>query len=152
MWKAFFKACSIACTAWLESPSCNNLVRDMPFSFDESLPLPATARSMASALSSSYPSDRKAAERVGLTILSVPPPASFFILTSAKSGSMPVVAQSMTMPIVPVGAITLTWALRKPWREPFSMTRSQTFCAAAARALSLHDSLSKAMGGRLNPS
>jgi hypothetical protein len=32
--------------------------------------------------------------------------------TSAKSGSMPVVSQSMTRPIVPVGAITVVWALR----------------------------------------
>jgi hypothetical protein len=32
--------------------------------------------------------------------------------TSAKSGSMPVVSQSMTRPIVPVGAITVACALR----------------------------------------
>jgi hypothetical protein len=33
-------------------------------------------------------------------------------LTMAKSGSMPVVSQSMTRPMVPVGAITEAWALR----------------------------------------
>jgi hypothetical protein len=33
-------------------------------------------------------------------------------LTSAKSGSMPVVSQSITRPMVPVGAITVAWALR----------------------------------------
>lgn len=38
--------------------------------------------------------------------------ASFLNFTSAKSGSMPVVSQSMTRPIVPVGAITVVWALR----------------------------------------
>jgi hypothetical protein len=32
--------------------------------------------------------------------------------TSAKSGSMPVVSQSITRPIVPVGAITVACALR----------------------------------------
>ena len=41
-----------------------------------------------------------------------PPPASFLNFTSAKSGSMPVVSQSITRPIVPVGAMTVAWALR----------------------------------------
>ncbi len=38
--------------------------------------------------------------------------ASFLNFTRAKSGSMPVVSQSMTRPIVPVGAITVACALR----------------------------------------
>ena len=37
---------------------------------------------------------------------------SFLNFTSAKSGSIPVVSQSITRPIVPVGAITETCALR----------------------------------------
>ena len=45
-------------------------------------------------------------------ILKYPPPASFLNLTKAKSGSMPVVSQSITRAMVPVGAITVTWALR----------------------------------------
>ena len=45
-------------------------------------------------------------------ILKYPPPASFLNLTSAKSGSMPVVSQSITKPMVPVGATTVTCALR----------------------------------------
>ncbi len=44
--------------------------------------------------------------------LEVAATASFLNFTSAKSGSMPVVSQSMTRPIVPVGAMTETWALR----------------------------------------
>ena len=45
-------------------------------------------------------------------ILKYPPPASFLNFTSAKSGSIPVVSQSITRPMVPVGATTLTCALR----------------------------------------
>ena len=38
---------------------------------------------------------------------------------------MPVVSQSMTRPIVPVGAITVTWALRRPWRSASASALSQ---------------------------
>jgi hypothetical protein len=44
----------------------------------------------------------------------VPPPTSFFAFVSARSGSMPVVSQSIIRAIVPVGAITLAWELRTP--------------------------------------
>ncbi len=47
-----------------------------------------------------------------LTILSMPPPARLLYFTSAMSGSMPVVSQSIMKAIVPVGAITVTWLLR----------------------------------------
>ena len=47
-----------------------------------------------------------------LTIFIRPPPESFLYLTSAMSGSMPVVSQSIMKPIVPVGASTVAWALR----------------------------------------
>ena len=47
-----------------------------------------------------------------LTILMTPPPTSFLYFTSARSGSMPVVSQSIMKPMVPVGAITVVWALR----------------------------------------
>ncbi len=49
-----------------------------------------------------------------LTIVIVPPPTSSFIFTSEKSGSMPVVSQSIKKLIVPVGASTVAWALRCP--------------------------------------
>ena len=39
--------------------------------------------------------------RFGFTILKYPPPASFLNFTKPKSGSTPVVSQSMTNPIVP---------------------------------------------------
>jgi hypothetical protein len=51
---------------------------------------------------------------VWLTILSRPPPTSRLYLTIAMSGSMPVVSQSIRKAIVPVGASTVVWALRKP--------------------------------------
>ncbi len=54
----------------------------------------------------------KAAGTDWLMILKYPPPASFLNFTSAKSGSIPVVSQSITRPMVPVGAITETCALR----------------------------------------
>ena len=47
-----------------------------------------------------------------LTIFITPPPTSFLYLTSAMSGSMPVVSQSIMKPMVPVGASTVTWLLR----------------------------------------
>src|SRR6266699_1171590 len=43
-----------------------------------------------------------------------PPPTSHLYLTSAISGSMPVVSQSIMNAIVPVGAITEIWAFLKP--------------------------------------
>ena len=47
-----------------------------------------------------------------LTILIMPPPTSFLYLTRARSGSMPVVSQSIMKPMVPVGARTVTCELR----------------------------------------
>ena len=67
-------------------------------------------------------------------ILKYPPPASFLNLTRAKSGSIPVVSQSMTNPMVPVGAITVAWAFLNPWASPNSMARSQVSCAACRSA------------------
>ncbi len=49
-----------------------------------------------------------------LTILIMPPPTSRLYLMSAMSGSMPVVSQSIMKPMVPVGASTVAWPLRKP--------------------------------------
>ncbi len=60
----------------------------------------------------SYPSLRRAAGTVPLTIFRRPPPTSFLYLTRARSGSIPVVSQSIISPIVPVGASTVAWALR----------------------------------------
>ena len=60
----------------------------------------------------------------------VPPPTSFFVLTSASSGSMPVVSQSIISPIVPVGASTLAWALRYPCRSPRAIASSHDCLAA----------------------
>ena len=49
---------------------------------------------------------------VRLTICIDPPPTSFLNFTSEKSGSMPVVSQSIMKPMVPVGASTEACALR----------------------------------------
>ena len=46
---------------------------------------------------------RSAIGTVRLTIVIVPPPTSSLYLTSEKSGSMPVVSQSIRNEIVPVG-------------------------------------------------
>ena len=55
---------------------------------------------------------RSAIGTVRLTIVIWPPPTSSLNLTSEKSGSMPVVSQSIRKLIVPVGASTVAWALR----------------------------------------
>ena len=47
-----------------------------------------------------------------LTILSMPPPARSLYFTKAMSGSTPVVSQSIRKAMVPVGASTVTCALR----------------------------------------
>ena len=66
-------------------------------------------------LRASSPSRRSARGMVWLTIDIVPPPTSFFVFTSARSGSIPVVSQSMARPMVPVGAMTTAWLFRTPW-------------------------------------
>jgi len=49
---------------------------------------------------------------------------SFLYFTSARSGSIPVVSQSIMKPMVPVGASTVVCALRKPARSPACRHRS----------------------------
>ena len=63
----------------------------------------------------------------------MPPPANCLYFTSAMSGSMPVVSQSIMKLIVPVGASTVAWALRKPCRWPWASTLSQRSRAASCR-------------------
>ena len=46
------------------------------------------------------------------TAFITPPPTIFLNFTSARSGSTPVVSQSIMKPMVPVGAKTVTWAFR----------------------------------------
>ena len=58
------------------------------------------------------PSFCSAIGTVWLTIFIMPPPTSFLYLTSAMSGSTPVVSQSIMKPMVPVGASTVACALR----------------------------------------
>ncbi len=55
---------------------------------------------------------RSAIGTVRLAITMLPPPTSSLYFTSEKSGSMPVVSQSIRNEIVPVGASTVAWALR----------------------------------------
>ena len=61
-----------------------------------------------------------------------PPPTSFLNFTRARSGSTPVVSQSIMKPMVPVGASTVAWALRNPCSAPSITTRSQHSWAARA--------------------
>ena len=53
---------------------------------------------------------------------------------SAMSGSTPVVSQSIRKAMVPVGASTLTWPLRKPDFSPSASTSSQVVSAASSRS------------------
>jgi len=58
-----------------------------------------------------------------------PPPTSFLNLTSARSGSIPVVSQSIIRPMVPVGASTEACALRQPCRAPAARQSRQAIVA-----------------------
>ena len=55
---------------------------------------------MSSTWSGLYPSRRRARGTVWFTIDIVPPPTSFLVLQSPRSGSIPVVSQSIISPIV----------------------------------------------------
>ena len=68
---------------------------------------------------------RRARGTVWLTIDIVPPPTSFFVLTRPRSGSMPVVSQSIMNEIVPVGARTVACELRTPCSSPSRTAASQ---------------------------
>ena len=81
-----------------------------------------------------WPSFSSAIGTVLLTIVISPPPTSFFDLTSEKSGSTPVVSQSIMKLIVPVGASTVACALRKPETSPSSSASSHAWRAAASRS------------------
>jgi hypothetical protein len=52
-------------------------------------------------------------------------------LTSARSGSTPVVSQSIIRPMVPVGANRLLWAFLYPFVSPSSRQARQASIAAA---------------------
>ena len=51
-----------------------------------------------------------------MTIDIVPPPTRRLCFTRLRSGSMPVVSQSMSRPMVPVGARTVAWLFLTPTR------------------------------------
>ena len=63
----------------------------------------------------------------------VPPPTNCLVLTSIRSGSMPVVSQSISRPMVPVGASTVAWLLRTPSAAARRQASSQARRAAASR-------------------
>jgi hypothetical protein len=88
---------------------------------------------------SSYPSASSAGRTDALAILKYPPPASFLNFTSAKSGSIPVVSQSISRPIVPVGAITVVCAFRYPNFSPVATASSQarTACSSSSSAFAI---------------
>ena len=65
-----------------------------------------------------------------MTICIEPPPTSFLNFTSEKSGSMPVVSQSIMKPMVPVGASTEACALRQPFFSPILRHASQALVAS----------------------
>src|SRR4029078_9099413 len=68
----------------------------------------------------------------------VPPPTSFFAFVSARSGSMPVVSQSIIRPMVPVGASTVACELRTPYCSPSSTASCQLCWAADSNTRATH--------------
>src|SRR3990167_10669894 len=91
---------------------------------------------IASTSSLRYPSRLNAIGTWLLTSLSVPPPTSFLYLTSASSGSIPVVSQSIKKLIVPVGAKTVTCEFLTPYSSANSFASCQTKRADVSRYLS----------------
>ena len=87
---------------------------------------------------------RSARGTVRFTIVIWPPPTSSLSFTSEKSGSMPVVSQSIRKLIVPVGASTVACALRCPCCSPTSTASSHGARAAASRPASTCSSISYA--------
>ena len=85
-------------------------------------------------------------------ILKYPPPASFLNFTSAKSGSIPVVSQSITNPMVPVGAITEVCAFLKPYFSPSASALFQLDCASITKSWSGQLSQSSGTGFMANSS
>src|SRR5450756_1659355 len=94
---------------------------------------------IASMVSSVYPKRRRARGTVWLTICIDPPPTSFLNLTREKSGSMPVVSQSIMKPMVPVGASTEAWALRQPSFSPIRLPSVHTRVAVSYTHLRAHE-------------
>ena len=74
------------------------------------LACPTAKFTIASFSACVYPKFFNACGTDWLIILKYPPPDNFLNFTKAKSGSTPVVSQSITKPIVPVGAITVVCA------------------------------------------
>jgi hypothetical protein len=77
---------------------------------------------------------RRARGTVWFTICIEPPPTSFLNFTNEKSGSTPVVSQSIMKPMVPVGASTLACALRQPCSSPTARHRAHSSVASRRTA------------------
>ena len=71
--------------------------------------------------------------------------------TNAKSGSIPVVSQSITKPIVPVGAITVVCAFLKPYFFPKTQASSQADLANSTTSLFGQLSTSRGIGFTASP-
>ncbi len=84
--------------------SCSGLMYGAPSIF----PLASMYETISLVCSGVKPIFIKACGTVLLTILITPPPTSRLCFTSARSGSIPVVSQSIMKPMVPVGASTVT--------------------------------------------
>jgi len=89
---------------------------------------------------------------VWFTMDIVPPPTNFLVLMSPRSGSMPVVSQSMRNPMVPVGASTVTWELRTPADAARRLASSQPAMAASTMSSSTEEWLSERAASRCIPS
>ena len=92
---------------------------------------------IASVVSVAYPSLVSARGTVWLTICIDPPPTSFLNFTSEKSGSMPVVSQSIMKPIVPVGASTEACAFRQPCLAPIARPSAHIVVATLCTSRSI---------------
>src|SRR5438105_6394779 len=115
------------------------------------VPAPTAYLIIASISRVVYPRFFNAVGTDWLMILKYPPPLSFLNLTRAKSGSTPVVSQSITRPIVPVGAIQETCAFLNPHFWPSSSMRSDSRRVGSAGGGGGWGGGRRGRGGRTGP-
>src|SRR5919201_987711 len=110
----------------------------------------STNATISSTSVGAYPSLSSAIGTDLFTIVISPPPTSFFDFTSEKSGSTPVVSQSIMKLIVPVGARTVAWAFRYPCTSPRSRTASQARRQERSEVRVTEPELAEGLGGALD--
>ena len=97
-------------------------------------PVPMMCSTIPRTSISLYPKCLSAVGTPRLMMRKEPPPASVLYWTKLNWGSTPVVSHAITIPIVPVGAMTVVCAFRYPCSIPRLTARSHDDLAASRRS------------------